>query len=252
VVRHGDRVLRWAGTRRRRRPAAWVRDPGALDDGAPVLLDGDGAVVLALAPLAVVAAPAPGSEPELFVIDRGEPGGAVLVTFPDGFEYRDDPWPALAAALPPAGDAATAADDERCPYRGLEPFGTGDADEMLSRDREHWKLFGYGPWVLEERAGGPMIGRGGIQWVDLDGGRAAELPWTIASAHWGRGLATEAAAAAVEWARSLDLPGVIALVGEDNPASRRVAEKAGLLFQTETSRAGLPHVVYGLTFEPVA
>ena len=134
----------------------------------------------------------------------------------------------------------------------LEPFDAGGADEMLSRDREHWKLFGYGPWVLEERAGGPMIGRGGIQWVDLDGGRAAELPWTIASAHWGRGLATEAAAAAIEWARSLDLPGVIALVRNDNPASRRVAEKAGLLLQAETTRAGLPHVVYGLTFEPGA
>jgi RimJ/RimL family protein N-acetyltransferase len=131
----------------------------------------------------------------------------------------------------------------------LEPFGDEGADEMLSRDREHWKLFGYGPWVLEERAGGPMIGRGGIQWVDLDGGRAAELPWTIASAHWGRGLATEAAVAAVEWARSLELPGVIALVRSDNPASRRVAEKAGLLLQGETERAGLPHVVYGLMLE---
>lgn len=130
----------------------------------------------------------------------------------------------------------------------LEPLGDEQADEMLSRDREHWKLFGYGPWVLEDRAGAGMVGRGGIQWVDLGGGRAAELPWTIASAHWGRGLATEAAGEAIEWARSLDLPGVIALVREDHPASRRVAEKAGLEVQGETVRAGLPHVVYGLAF----
>jgi WD40 repeat protein len=132
VVRRGDRVERWAGTRRRRRPAAWLRDGQALDDGSPVLVDGDGAVVLALAPLVVVASPAPGAEAELFVLDRGEPGGAVLVTFPDGFEHRDDPWLALGLA---AGDAA-GGDDERCPYRGLEPFGPGDAADFVGREVE--------------------------------------------------------------------------------------------------------------------
>jgi WD40 repeat protein len=132
VVRRGDRVERWAGTRRRRRPAAWLRDGAVLDDGSPVLVDGDGAVVLALAPLAVVTAPAPGAEPELFVLDRGEPGGAVLVTFPDGFEHRDDPWPALGLV---AGDAG-GGDDERCAYRGLEPFGPGDAADFVGREVE--------------------------------------------------------------------------------------------------------------------
>lgn len=131
----------------------------------------------------------------------------------------------------------------------LEPFGEAGADELLARDREHWRLYGYGPWVLSEREGGEMVGRGGIQWVDLDGGRAAELPWTIASSHWGRGLATEAAQEAVAWARTLGLPGVIALVRTDNPASLRVAEKAGMTVQGETVRAGLPHAVFGLALD---
>jgi RimJ/RimL family protein N-acetyltransferase len=129
----------------------------------------------------------------------------------------------------------------------LEPFGDEGADEMLSRDREHWKLYGYGPWVLTVPEGGAMVGRGGIQWVDLDGGRAAELPWTIASSHWGLGLATEAAGEALNWARSLELPGVVAFVRSDHPASLRVAEKAGLEPQGETVRAGLPHRIFGLS-----
>jgi RimJ/RimL family protein N-acetyltransferase len=131
----------------------------------------------------------------------------------------------------------------------LEPFDDAAILGLLSDDDRHWSEHGFGPCVLIEEATGSMVGRGGLQKTELDGLPAVELPWTIGSAHWGRGLATEAASATLEWARSLGLSQVIALIMAGNAASRRVAEKIGLHPDGITEHAGLPHLVYKRSLE---
>jgi len=125
-----------------------------------------------------------------------------------------------------------------------EPLGEPEILGMLSADERHWAEHDFGPWVLEERETGTIVGRGGLRWTELEAGWSVELPWAIASECWGRGLATEAALAAVERAGALELPEVIALIVPHNARSRRVAEKAGLELDGETRHAGLPHLVY--------
>ncbi len=71
-----------------------------------------------------------------------------------------------------------------------------------------------------------------------------ELPWTIASPHWNRGFATEAAEAALGWGRERGLPEVVALITADNAPSRRVAEKIGMNQHGQAIHGGLPHIVY--------
>jgi RimJ/RimL family protein N-acetyltransferase len=129
----------------------------------------------------------------------------------------------------------------------LEPFDDAKVLGMLSADEGHWREHGFGPWVLIERKGGSMVGRGGIQWTELDGEWAVELPWTVASEHWKQGLGTEAATAAVDWASSLGFPEVVALILPDNIPSRRVAEKVGFDLDGETRHAGLLHLLYRLS-----
>lgn len=129
----------------------------------------------------------------------------------------------------------------------LAPFTDRDIAEMLQADRLHWARHGFGPWALLERDGASLIGRGGLRWTDVDGGQMVELPWTISSGHWSRGLASEAAAAAVESARALELADVVALIRSENAASRLVAERAGLRHDGEVMHAGLPHLLYRLT-----
>ena len=69
-----------------------------------------------------------------------------------------------------------------------------------------------------------------------------ELGYWIASAHWGRGYATEAARAAVEIARgSLRLPRLVAGHFLDNPASGRVLERLGF----RPTGAVVPHYSAG-------
>ena len=73
-----------------------------------------------------------------------------------------------------------------------------------------------------------------------------EVGWSIAPDRWGEGLATELARASVRAAFDvLGLDGVIvAYTANDNVASWRVMEKAGLEFDREIVAVGLPHVLY--------
>ena len=56
-----------------------------------------------------------------------------------------------------------------------------------------------------------------------------EIAWRLARPFWGRGYATEAAAAALAFAfESLRLDQVVAFTTPDNVASRRVMERLGM------------------------
>lgn len=128
----------------------------------------------------------------------------------------------------------------------LPPFETRVLDELVEGDCAHWADHGFGPWVLIEKESGEFAGRGGLAWTSVEGTAQVELPWSIEPHLHGKGLATEAAAAAVEWAGELRFEEVIALVLPANAASRRVAEKVGFVQDGEVTHAGLPHLLFRL------
>jgi RimJ/RimL family protein N-acetyltransferase len=128
----------------------------------------------------------------------------------------------------------------------LPPFTARTLDELIDGDRVHWRDHGFGPWVLIERETGAFAGRGGLSWTALEGTARVELPWSIEPCFHGRGLATEAATAACEWARELGFEEVVALTLPTNLASQRVAEKAGFEPVEEVIHAGLPHLLFRL------
>ncbi len=137
--------------------------------------------------------------------------------------------------------------ESRLRAAGAPPMDARGVADRLAADVAHWGEHGFGPWALLERGGG-LVGRGGLQWTRVGGRRAVELPWAIASAHWNRGFATEAAEAALEAARTRSLPEVVALIVAENAASRRVAEKIGMREDGSTVvHGGLPHLVYRAT-----
>lgn len=90
----------------------------------------------------------------------------------------------------------------------------------------HWQMLGFGMFVVEERATGAFAGRVGAlrpeTWPGL------EIGWAIAPQAQGKGYATEAAAAAIDWAfESFDPERIVSIIHDRNAASRRVAEKLG-------------------------
>jgi RimJ/RimL family protein N-acetyltransferase len=126
------------------------------------------------------------------------------------------------------------------------PFSEADMFAKLSEDRWHWEEHGFGPWVLIEREGGELIGRCGLKHQMVDGEQEVELGWAVRSDRWSRGYATEASRAAIEWAPELGLGELVALIMEDNTASRRVAEKLGMAEAGMAVHAGFDHLVYRL------
>lgn len=126
----------------------------------------------------------------------------------------------------------------------LPPFTPQVLDELIDGDCAHWSDHGFGPWVLIDRETGAFAGRGGLAWTAVEGTAEVELPWSIEPNLQGQGLATEAATAAIEWARELRFEEVVALVLPANQASQHVAEKAGFSRNGEVTHAGLPHLLF--------
>jgi ribosomal-protein-alanine N-acetyltransferase len=115
-----------------------------------------------------------------------------------------------------------------------------DAPRNFEETREEleWFVNGHprfpelGLWATIERASGQFVGRCGLLPWTIDGQAEVEVAYTIARAHWGRGLATEAALAIRDYAFThLNRARLVALIDPQNIASQRVAEKIGMRFE---------------------
>lgn len=110
----------------------------------------------------------------------------------------------------------------------------------------HWTLRGFGQWALVEHATGEFVGRAGL--YAPEGWPGVEVGWVLARPHWGRGLATEAARAARDYAfEALGAERVISVIAPGNDRSIRVAERLGERYDRtiELLDRG-PHNIYAI------
>lgn len=120
---------------------------------------------------------------------------------------------------------------------------------QVSKFERHWEERGFGLWALEERASGAMIGFAGLAHLDdwIRSPHETEVGWRLDHSLWGRGLATEGAAASVRYGfEEIGLKSIISIIQPENVASRRVAEKVGLTLRGEARWRGHDVVWYGI------
>jgi RimJ/RimL family protein N-acetyltransferase len=120
-----------------------------------------------------------------------------------------------------------------------------------------WRRHGVGRFAVEVRSTGELAGFTGMAIpADVpDVMPAVEIGWRFGRAFWGRGLATEAAAAALEFAATAGLDRIVAVHVVGNDASARVMRKLGMRFDRETTETvyGCPVHVYAIELsEPPA
>ncbi|SFW97996.1 GNAT family N-acetyltransferase [Marinospirillum alkaliphilum] len=111
----------------------------------------------------------------------------------------------------------------------------GVCDAAMTQTFLDWCLrcyttYGFGPWALEARSSGELVGFCGISPELVAEQLETNLGYRLARGFWGQGLATEAVQAVLSLAfESLQLDSVVVIIEPDHPVSRRVAEKAGFL-----------------------
>jgi RimJ/RimL family protein N-acetyltransferase len=89
-----------------------------------------------------------------------------------------------------------------------------------------WQLQGFSMFSVIEKASGDWIGRVG-PWMP-EGWPGTEVGWSILRSRWGKGFATEAAIASIEWAfEHLGWTEVIHSIDVANAPSQAVARKLG-------------------------
>jgi len=121
-------------------------------------------------------------------------------------------------------------------YVGNVPFASLDAarEILVSVLLKDYANHGFGRFACVWRETGEVIGFCGPQFLpDM---QEVELGYRFLPRFWGKGLATEAAEAAVAYSRDvLRLPRLIALIHPENVASSRVVRK--LTFRPERRAA---------------
>ena len=86
-------------------------------------------------------------------------------------------------------------------------------------------------WGIEWKATGRIIGTIGFMWIQSDNA-AAEVGYSLARAHWGQGIMTEALQAVIAYGfNSLRLNRIEAIHEPENPASGAVMRKCGMQFE---------------------
>lgn len=141
------------------------------------------------------------------------------------------------------------------------PLSRAQSDALLERLESAFRRRGYDFWAVRETGEAALLGFVGLTPVPSSTpvDAAVEVGWRLARAAWGRGIATEAAAASLDFGfDALGLAEVVAYTASTNGPSRRVMERLGMErgAAEDFDHPGIapasplrPHVVYRVSAE---
>lgn len=127
--------------------------------------------------------------------------------------------------------------------RFMGAYGRAELTVWVRSNLEEWARHGHGRMAILERASDNMVGRTGLRrWPQFG---ETELGWALGADARGRGYATEAAGACLEWGfDALELDYITAMIRPDNPRSIAVAERLGMRPLRPDVLMGEPVTVY--------
>jgi RimJ/RimL family protein N-acetyltransferase len=101
----------------------------------------------------------------------------------------------------------------------------------------HWVLYGFGMFVVEEKASGKFVGRVGPFYPPVWPG--FEVGWGTANEFRRKGYAVEAARAAIDWSfATFELDEIVHCIDAENVGSQAVARRLGATQEGETMLLG--------------
>ncbi len=107
----------------------------------------------------------------------------------------------------------------------------------------HWTMRGFGCWMIEEKSSGQGIGYCGPYYPM--GWPEPEIAWGLNPRFQHKGLATEAATAALTFAyRDLKWTTAISLIADENAPSIALAKRLGAVAESKTHYRDTPCMVF--------
>jgi RimJ/RimL family protein N-acetyltransferase len=106
-----------------------------------------------------------------------------------------------------------------------------ESDGFADNIEAHFARHGFGLWAVEAAGVAPFIGYVGLVVPRFEAHftPCVEIGWRLAYAYWGRGYATEAAAAALAFGfEAAGLDEIVSFTVPENVRSRSVMEKIGM------------------------
>jgi ribosomal-protein-alanine N-acetyltransferase len=123
-------------------------------------------------------------------------------------------------------------------FPNTKPPSQDQVGKLISAQLKHWTEHGYGWWAVEPRRENELIGWSGLQFLPET--KEVEVAYLLGKAFWGKGLATEAAQASLQFGfENFELESIVAIVHPENIASQRVIEKLGMSFVDRTHYFGM-------------
>lgn len=117
--------------------------------------------------------------------------------------------------------------------------------EWIEHNQKRYERYGHGLWAVILRGEEKFIGDCGLVIQEVDGVEELEVGYHFNRKCWGRGFATEAARACMDYAfNRLGRRRIISMIRPENTSSRRVAERNGLKIEKEIFWRGYQHYVY--------
>jgi len=128
-----------------------------------------------------------------------------------------------------------------------DDVGRYDAWLGIAKWLGQWDLRDTGQWALEEKASGTFVGRAGTHFPAREDWPGIEIGWALHPDHWGKGYATEAGAAAIEYAFAHhDVDAVYSVILPENTASQAVAQRLGFTLHETRALSHFPSLVHGI------
>lgn len=142
--------------------------------------------------------------------------------------------------------------DARVMYAWEHGFSDGEVRAWIAENIARYRRGGFSYLAAADRASGSLVGFIGPLIENVDGERRMGVAYILGRNFWGRGYATEGAAACVDYAfDQLNACEVIAEIRPENSASRRVAERLGMTerenFVKIYKGKEMPHIIYIIT-----
>ncbi|MGP6136080.1 GNAT family N-acetyltransferase [Enterobacter chuandaensis] len=119
--------------------------------------------------------------------------------------------------------------------------------EGIRRVQARWDKYNFSWWAIKEKTSGAIVGAACLQHLANVDGAPLEIGWRLVPEHNGKGYATEAAKAIIDYAvERIGATYLVAVADPENIPSQRVMQRLGMTFKAIEQHYDVPCVVYEL------